>query len=325
MNDKSLELFNRRAIRTKRDLLAAVDDYIERLQKDEDIKIVRLGRAKALAELISTFCDKIEKTPLANLNTPFCAYEVDIVDTEVKLNISEYYEITFDDDGEMNEASSTVTPDIIVATAPYIPIHQFADMQGVKIGTVRQWIRRGKIRNVKKVGSEWLIASTEGKPCRGFNGGTYYCVDEDGDISKLLPLKEGTHSIELWKVDPYCEECLATLSDCEGQKIDEIKLNRAAREKLEHALAASENIKFQSTFIDSITEKVKSVDFFDSLYSKDAVFDFMKTVDLRETYKEMINAIASSSSVDEALASVFKQLGLTQKFEDYSKSKSGTS
>lgn len=124
-------------------------------------------------------------------------------------------------------------------SAPYIPIDQICEMQGVKAATVRQWIRRGKIRNVKKLGSEWMVASTEGQPERGFTGGVFYCTDQDGDMSRLFPLKEGTHSIELWKANQYSEECLATMRDFDHHVLDEIKLNRVAREKLEHALAAS--------------------------------------------------------------------------------------
>ena len=75
-------------------------------------------------------------------------------------------------------------------------------------------------------------------------------------MSRLFPLKEGTHSIELWKANQYSEECLATMRDFDHHVLDEIKLNRVAREKLEHALAASPEVRFQSTFIDVISESV---------------------------------------------------------------------
>lgn len=322
MDDKDLELFNRRAIRTKKELLYAVDKYIDRLQQDEGIEIVRRGRSKPLAELMLEFRGKIEITPLADLEKPFCAYEVDIVDTEIELYINEYSEIAFDNNGEMEKSRSSITPGIIVTTAPYIPINKFADMQGVKAGTVRQWIRRGKIRNVKKIGSEWLIASTEGKPDRGFNDGTYYCIDEDGDMSKLFPLKEGTHSIWLWKEDPYSEECFATMRDNQERKIDEIKLNRTAREKLEHALAAAEEVKFQSTFIDAITDKVFEPDSADRLNARDFVIGFLETVDLQEKYKTILKAIASANDIDGACTAVIDAFGLTLQFEGYLKSES---
>lgn len=260
MNDKDLQLFNRWAIRTKGELLEAIDEYIDRLEQHDDVEIVRKGRSKPLAGVMKDFRKKVAGTPLADLDQDFCAYEVEITDTEVTLSVNEFKDIVFDKDGEMLETSSEVTPEIIVASAPYIPIDQFAEMQGVKTATVRQWIRRGKIRNVKKLGSEWMVASTEGQPERGFTSGVFFCVKPDGDMSRLFPLKEGTHSIELWKANQYGEECLATMRDFDDNVLDEIKLNRATREKLEHALAASPEVRFQSTFIDVIDKKASSCD-----------------------------------------------------------------
>ena len=258
MNGRELRLFNLWAIRTKDELLGAIDEYIDRIEQHDDIEIVRKGRSKPLVDVMKDFRKKVARTPLADLDQDFCAYEVEITDTEIELSINAFKDIVVDDNGEILKSSSEVTPEIIVVSAPYIPIDQFAEMQGVKAATVRQWIRRGKIRNVKKLGSEWMVASTEGQPERGFTGGVFYCTDQDGDMSRLFPLKEGTHSIELWKANQYSEECLATMRDFDHHVLDEIKLNRVAREKLEHALAASPEVRFQSTFIDVIDRKASS-------------------------------------------------------------------
>ncbi len=258
MNDKDLLLFNRQALRTKRELLEAIDEYIASLEQHEDIEIVRKGRAKPLASVMNEFRDKVARAPLADLKAEFTAYRVEITDTKIELIIDEFDDIVFDEDGEMIETSADYIPGIIEVNAPYIPIKEFAEMQGVKVATVRQWIRRGKIRNVQKLGSEWLIASTEGKPERGFTSGMFYCTDTAGDMSELFPLKRGVHSIELWKTHQYGEECLATMRDSNYNVLEEIKLNRVSRERLEHALAASPKVRFQSTFIDEINKKVSS-------------------------------------------------------------------
>lgn len=260
MNDNDLQLFNRQAIRTKRELLEAIDEYVTHLEQHEDIEIVRKGRTKPLASVMNEFRDKVARAPLADLKTAFTAYRVEITDTKIELIIDEFDDMVFDEDGEMVETSASYTPGIIEVNAPYIPIKEFAEMQGVQVATVRQWIRRGKIRNVQKLGSEWLIASTEGKPERGFTSGMFYCADSAGDMSELFPLKKGVHSIELWKTNQCGEECLATMRDSNYNVLEEIKLNRVSREKLEHALAASPEVRFQSTFIDEINRKVSSDD-----------------------------------------------------------------
>ena len=39
-----------------------------------------------------------------------------------------------------------------------ITVSEFAELHGVQSVTVRQWIRRGKLRAIKKQGRDWLIA-----------------------------------------------------------------------------------------------------------------------------------------------------------------------
>lgn len=41
MNDRELRLFNLWAIRTKDELLGAIDEYIDRIEQHDDIEIVR--------------------------------------------------------------------------------------------------------------------------------------------------------------------------------------------------------------------------------------------------------------------------------------------
>lgn len=48
MNDRELRLFNLWAIRTKDELLGAIDEYIDRIEQHDDIEIVRKGRSKPL-------------------------------------------------------------------------------------------------------------------------------------------------------------------------------------------------------------------------------------------------------------------------------------
>ena len=72
------------------------------------------------------FRKKVARTPLADLDQDFCAYEVEITDTEIELSINAFKDIVVDDNGEILKSSSEVTPEIIVVSAPYIPIDQFA-------------------------------------------------------------------------------------------------------------------------------------------------------------------------------------------------------
>lgn len=77
MNDRELRLFNLWAIRTKDELLGAIDEYIDRIEQHDDIEIVRKGRSKPLVDVMKDFRKKVARTPLADLDQDFCAYEVE--------------------------------------------------------------------------------------------------------------------------------------------------------------------------------------------------------------------------------------------------------
>ena len=114
MNDRELRLFNLWAIRTKDELLGAIDEYIDRIEQHDDIEIVRKGRSKPLVDVMKDFRKKVARTPLADLDQDFCAYEVEITDTEIELSINAFKDIVVDDNGEILKSSSEVTPEIFL-------------------------------------------------------------------------------------------------------------------------------------------------------------------------------------------------------------------
>ena len=54
-----------------------------------------------------------------------------------------------------------------------LTVEEFAKIYGVEQVTVRQWIRRGKIRTAKKTGCGWLISELTELPGRGYTPGSY--------------------------------------------------------------------------------------------------------------------------------------------------------
>ena len=63
-----------------------------------------------------------------------------------------------------------------------LTIEEYATLYDVKPVTVRQWLRRGKIRTAVKNGREWRIPEVT-EPCRkGYMHGTYKILSELKDI-----------------------------------------------------------------------------------------------------------------------------------------------
>ena len=64
--------------------------------------------------------------------------------------------------------------DLLHIKAKLLTVEQYAQAYGVTTTTVRQWIRRGKIRTAMKVGSEWRIPELAEIMARGYRWGRYY-------------------------------------------------------------------------------------------------------------------------------------------------------
>lgn len=63
-----------------------------------------------------------------------------------------------------------------------LSVEEYAKMYGVENGTVRQWIRRGKIRNAVKYGTEWKIPELTDPPKRGYTTAVYKWSDYLDDL-----------------------------------------------------------------------------------------------------------------------------------------------
>ena len=59
-----------------------------------------------------------------------------------------------------------------------LTVEEFSSKNNIKPVTVRQWIRRGKLRNVTKIGGEWRIPAITDLPSRGYTPVTYYTNGE---------------------------------------------------------------------------------------------------------------------------------------------------
>lgn len=317
LTPENLVKFNRLAIRNKHELLDAIDGYLLKLDASTGSEAVPMGRIPALKELILQFKRKIEKTPLAVLDKPFTLYEVNIYDSEISLDIVDYEKIEFDEEGEIESSTELPTEGIVCVEAPLITLETYAQMHGVKPGTVRQWIRRGKLRNAVKQGSQWSIPSTEPEPKRGFEGGTYhYSEDDSGDLSDIFPLPKGSYSIWLVQLGDTSEEVTAYIFNDDDERIAEMTLNRSTREKLEHALAESPKVSFQRTVIDIIDRKVTS-SANDEQDMHINAFQFLKAQKLSNDAQAIIDLVAYSSNAATLLTRIIERLGLEEDFTQY--------
>lgn len=107
-------------------------------------------------------------------------------------------------------------------------------MLGIEPVTVRQWIRRGKLRHAKKNGRDWLIPDTEDKPQRGFSP-VQYLVEKEVQIdSDEFPLLSACDSISIFQSQDNKSKFVCYLNNYKTKFHSELELTRSEMERLEH-------------------------------------------------------------------------------------------
>lgn len=135
--------------------------------------------------------------------------------------------------------TSTVEHTLITVECDYLSVEQFASMLGVEPVTVRQWIRRGKLRYAKKAGRDWLISCVEDKPRRGFSS-VQYVVEKDCEISSdEFPLLSTADSITILQDQKQKSKFVCYLNNYKTKFHSELELTRSEVERLEHTIIES--------------------------------------------------------------------------------------
>ena len=121
-------------------------------------------------------------------------------------------------------------------------VEEYASVSKTEAGTVRQWIRRGKLRNAIKIGGEWRIPEITDPPTRGFTPVRYYNNGHFLSLPKELgvSLNQKPCIIDIYKAKE--EKGYVVLFDYAPAMIPQRLLTDAERERLELMLISNSNI-----------------------------------------------------------------------------------
>lgn len=173
-NDATLrEQLRNERFTTKEDLLMWISEAMNRIAKKAETDNQHSAAFYHIYEnLLRKFEKKIEKTVLFEHLEDCWFYSLCITYSGAQLSLchAEKGEI-----GKNGNVVITQDQDFILVTidTKLLTVDDYASAYGVNTGTVRQWIRRGKIRNALKVGNEWRIPELTDMPVRGYQSGMY--------------------------------------------------------------------------------------------------------------------------------------------------------
>lgn len=241
--EQKLEWFNENNIREKDQLISEMEYERSKVRREAESDREHSAAYYAVMDkLFDRLITKTKQTRLFNHLEDWWAYQFSISSDGgiVELQYTGY--ASFNEKGHQTGAVIDEFFEVIHVPCRLLTVEEYAQLYKVETGTVRQWIRRGKIRTAKKYGNEWRIPELTDVPQRGYKMGQYQWKEELTDVPE---------SYEYMK-----SPAIATFyQDKEDTKLFHFKLSRKddfrettlslpEREKLELYLIAHPLVKY---------------------------------------------------------------------------------
>lgn len=239
------ELFRKEYLFTREDILKSLKLFVEHEKLNEEPEYsheVVNNRVKLCQKFFAT----VKKCKLPVLTELWWFYEYQVLGNSIELHLCQASEIEVEN-GEISGMTSTVEHTLITVECDYLTVEQFASMLGIEPVTVRQWIRRGKLRYAKKNGRDWLIPSTEDKPQRGFTAVQYLVENEAKIESDEFPLLSACDSISIFQDQDNKSKFICYLNNYKTKFHSELKLTRSEVERLEHTIIESGKARIEGS------------------------------------------------------------------------------
>lgn len=241
-----LLLFNSMMLLNKRDVLESFDDFVTHHREKDNEEGYSEGKRKVLLSLCDKFKSELVKCDIPTLSKPWFYYDYSITNDGIKLELRECDDdIEFDDEDEIESMTSSEEYTLAEVKCDYLTVQQYAELYNVTTTTVRQWIRRGKLRTAKKEGRDWLIPALADKPKRGFKSVTYYWKSLSGDILAAFPFLAKTDNVYIFQDDEDKKYFHAITGWSGGDHRQKVKLTAREREQLEIMLIAAHEVEVE--------------------------------------------------------------------------------
>ena len=243
---QKLWLFKRQFIMTKKDVITSLSTFIKENEDGESGYEYSSNKREILRKMLAQFHKKIETAEIPDLDD-WWYYEIDISNVSCELLLCQCEEIQFDEGGTMSEMVSHIDYSLVTVECEYLSVEEYSKLYDVTTITVRQWIRRGKLRSAKKVGGEWLIPELADRPGRGFESVTYSWENGLPEyITEQFSFLKNAAEIYIEQDETDKSRFLFKTDKSEGS------LSTEEREKLELTLLSSPDIEVEELMSESI-------------------------------------------------------------------------
>ncbi len=241
-DEEMIDYYQSVSLTTKDDVKKAIKlTKLEwKLRSKEDLKHSPSYYA-VLDNLINRFVSVLDNTLLFDAPSGMWGYYYHINSDGISLMLEHAFSVEFNDNKYITSKAVDQEFTLLTVETKMLTCEEYAQLYNVKEVTVRQWIRRGKLRTAKKYGNEWRIPELTEVYGRGYLPGKYEWKEKLNDVPdqyKFL-IEPGSISISQDNID----KTKYHISSNNGYNT---VLNNKEREKLELFLISHPLVKCTS-------------------------------------------------------------------------------
>ena len=173
-------------LRTKEQLLKSIECQIEEFKEQAEKSTDNQVYYSCVARLLSQLEEKVKEATFPNSLEDWWYYTYSLYTDGIKLHLSR---VEWSTDASTIRGNTELCFPLIEVPAKLLTSAEYAAAYGVQPVTVRQWIRRGKLRSAVKFGTEWGISELE-TPAkeRGYTDAWYYWDSTLTDVPKRFDI-----------------------------------------------------------------------------------------------------------------------------------------
>lgn len=166
--------FEEASITTKDELVSDLEFMRKKFEKDAMTDSKHSSAYyHTLLSLMDRFIKSVKDTVFFDKLEPYWSYTYEISSQGITLVLSHCSSVDFDEDHNISFVMCDQEFELLSTKCRMLTIDEYAGQYDIENVTVRQWIRRGKIRTAKKYGKEWRIPELTDFPARGYKYGQY--------------------------------------------------------------------------------------------------------------------------------------------------------
>lgn len=245
--EQNYEWFHEKNIRDKERLISEMEFHRDQLKRDaENDREHTAAYYLVLIKLFDSLIEKTKNTKLFDKLEDWWAYSYSISSDGCKVELEYYVWVQYNKEGDMISGLPDQSFEVVNVPCRLLTVEEYAKLYRVETGTVRQWIRRGKIRTAKKYGNEWRIPELTDVPQRGYRMGHYVWSEELTDVPDCYEYLKRPGIAALWQDRDDPSLFHLRLSRKNNEYLD-LELSTKEREKLELFLIAHPMVRFMAT------------------------------------------------------------------------------